>query len=221
MTESVEAFEKFRARWAGRKGPRSQLDQDLWVLHETQEKRGGYFVEFGACDGVTLSNTLLLEREYGWSGIVAEPNPRWHKALKANRKCEIDLRCVMAESGKTEPFIAAAAAELGGVKRTLADDANASARSMHVEILVPTISLNDLLREHKAPRVIDYLSCDTEGSEVEILSAFDWDAYDVRLVTVEHNRTAAQEQLRALLTSKGFEVKLEGISEWDLWAVKR
>ena len=110
MTESVEAFEKFRARWAGRPHPKAQLDQDLFVLFATQEKRGGYFVEFGACDGVTLSNTLLLERDYGWSGIVAEPNPRWHKALKANRKCEIDLRCVMAESGKTESFIAAAAA---------------------------------------------------------------------------------------------------------------
>ncbi len=46
----------------------AQLMQDLWVLYELQEKRNGYFVEFGACDGVSLSNTLLLEKTYAWQG---------------------------------------------------------------------------------------------------------------------------------------------------------
>ena len=74
----------------------AQLHQDLWVLHETRHKRNGYFVEFGATDGVNLSNTCLLEREFGWRGILAEPNPAWHAALRQNRKADIDLRCVAA-----------------------------------------------------------------------------------------------------------------------------
>ena len=224
MSADLASFEAFRARWRDSRGlraePKAQLDQDLFALFETREKRGGYFVEFGACDGVTLSNTLLLEREYGWSGIVSEPNPRWHKALKANRKCEIDVRCVMGRSGGTEPFRATAVAELAGAVRTMAVDANTPARDMHIIIDVPRISLNDLLRAHAAPRTIDLLSVDTEGSEVEILSAFDWDAYDVRIVTVEHNYTPAREQLRALLESKGFEIKFESKSDQDLWAVR-
>ncbi|GIT91759.1 hypothetical protein JANAI62_22160 [Jannaschia pagri] len=40
---------------------------------QTGFKRGGYFVEFGATDGVTLSNTWLLEMSFGWSGILADP----------------------------------------------------------------------------------------------------------------------------------------------------
>jgi FkbM family methyltransferase len=224
MSGDLASFEKFCARWRDpwghRAEPKAQLDQDLWVLFELQEKRDGYFVEFGACDGVVLSNSLLLERDYGWSGVVAEPNPRWHAALKSNRKCAIDLRGVMAKAG-SEPFDATAVAELGGFKRTLAVDANTLARNMSVEIEAPTVALNDLLREHRAPRTIDFLSADTEGSEVEILSAFDWDTYDVRLIAVEHNFTPAREQLRALLESKGYVIKFESRSAQDLWAVRR
>ena len=220
MDDERAKFDFFRRRWAGRTHPKAQLDQDLWALHETQEKRGGYFIEFGACDGMTLSNSLLLEREYGWSGLVAEPNPRWHAALKVNRKCAIDLRCVSGKSGETESFDATAIAELGGMTRTMPVDSNTLARSMHAKIKVPTVSLNDLLREHNAPRTIDYLSVDTEGSELEILTAFNWDAYDVRLVSVEHNQTPAREALATLLSGLGFQQRLESVSEWDSWWAK-
>lgn len=60
----------------------SQLGQDLWVLEQTNYKRGGYFVEFGATDGVMLSNTWLLEEEFGWTGLLAEPNPKFFAKLK-------------------------------------------------------------------------------------------------------------------------------------------
>ena len=63
----------------------AQMFQDLWALFETDMKRGGYFVEFGATDGREISNTYLLEKDYGWQGILAEPNPVWHDALRTNR----------------------------------------------------------------------------------------------------------------------------------------
>ncbi len=72
----------------------SQLKQDLFVLSATDFKTGGYFVEFGATDGVTLSNSLMLERCYGWRGILAEPAKCWQAALRQNRTVAIDDRCV-------------------------------------------------------------------------------------------------------------------------------
>ena len=61
---------------------RAQLKQDIFVLLETGFKRDGYFVEFGATNGVDLSNSWLLEKAFGWTGILAEPARIWHDDLK-------------------------------------------------------------------------------------------------------------------------------------------
>src|SRR5689334_17383054 len=54
---------------------RSQHGEDLLVAAHFGEKRGGYFVEVGALDGVTFSNTYLLEIDYGWTGVLIEADP--------------------------------------------------------------------------------------------------------------------------------------------------
>ena len=54
---------------------KAQLKQDLFVLATLNFKRNGYFVEFGATSGVDISNTCLLEFDFGWRGILAEQQP--------------------------------------------------------------------------------------------------------------------------------------------------
>lgn len=61
-----------------------QLFQDL-LVHFFIDKKEGTFIEFGACDGITLSNTLYLEKKLNWTGILAEPAKKWAKDLKKNR----------------------------------------------------------------------------------------------------------------------------------------
>ncbi|WP_136658126.1 FkbM family methyltransferase [Nitratireductor sp. XY-223] len=199
----------------------SQNLQDLFVLTELDMMRGGYFVEFGAADGIVNSNTYLLETQYGWNGLVAEPARCWHDALPENRKCSIDLRCLWHTSGQELEFSEADNGEISTISQFQDADKNAADRKNAVRYQVETVSLDDLLAQHKAPRRIDYLSIDTEGSEFEILNAFDFDRYDIRVITCEHNFTPQRDKILALLSSKGYTRKFREISAMDDWYVRR
>lgn len=193
--------------------------QDLYVTYKLGGKKGGFFVEFGAADGVFLSNTYYLEKCLDWDGILAEPLPEWNRKLLQNRDASIDNRCVWRESGKILEFRAARAyPELSSLKGFGENDSYAQARMVDSEIIpVETISLNDLLTEYDAPHTIDYLSIDTEGSEYEILSAFDFERFNVRVITVEHNFTGTRETIQRLLQSHGFVREFEIFSKNDDW----
>lgn len=198
----------------------AQILQDLWVTFETDGARNGFFVEFGATNGRTNSNTCLLEQAFGWTGILAEPNPVWHEHLRDNRTCRIEHRCVAARSGETIDFLVTDNPELSTIATYAANDHFAPVRSVAPRIVVETLSLNDLLAEHEAPRRIDYMSVDTEGSEFEILRAFDFSRYDVRLFSIEHNNTSQEDRLDALMIANGYTRKFPEFSQWDAWYVK-
>lgn len=201
---------------------RSQLRQDLFVLSErVHERKGGYFVEFGATNGIDLSNTYLLETEFSWTGILAEPARVWEKQLKTNRPdASIETLCVWKDSNSTLTFNETNVPELSTVNSFSDKDLHGNTRSAGKRYEVQTISLSDLLRKHGAPKFIDYLSIDTEGSEFEILNAFDFKEFSIGIITVEHNYTPQRELIFALLTSHGYKRKYEEISQWDDWYVK-
>jgi FkbM family methyltransferase len=198
----------------------AQLFQDLFVLFTLGEKRDGYFVEFGAADGLRDSNSALLEREYGWHGILAEPSPHWSEALGRNRTCELDLRCVWNSTGEKLRFSQTCDRLLSTISSFRKSDRHDRSDSSNHE--VETISLHDLLRQHKAPREIDYLSVDTEGSELQILRALDFRRWRFKVITVEHNfvqekRTA----ICALLNDRGYRRVFSEFSGFDDWYVVR
>ena len=205
---------------------KSQLGQDLFVLDELGLKQQGYFVEFGATNGVDISNTWLLEKLFNWDGIVAEPSSYWHKDLHAYRDCHIETDCVWSKSGETLIFneVSAEKANYGPELSTIdafsSVDVHAETRQSGKKYQVNTISLNDLLVKYNAPTTIDYLSIDTEGSEFEILSNFDYDKYDVKIITCEHNYTPMREEIFNFLTSKNYKRKFEHLSKWDDWYIK-
>jgi FkbM family methyltransferase len=199
---------------------RGQLLQDLWVAFETGERQGGYFVEFGATDGVKFSNTYYLETKLGWTGVLAEPARLWHESLRQNRRCAIDTRCVWTETGHRVVFNEAKIPAHSTIDIYSGADNLADTRLDGEKYEVETISLNDLLEEAKAPRKIDYLSIDTEGSEFDILAAFDFRAHDIQLITVEHNYTPKRDDLHRLLSAKGYTRKFPNLSHVDDWYSK-
>lgn len=198
---------------------KSQLHQDTFALIVNGFKRNGFFVEFGATNGFELSNTHLLEHEYGWTGILAEPATMWHSHLHKNRSCFIEEDCVWSATGETLSFDMVDSGELSTISSFSKTDGHGKSRQNKTTYEVATISLADLLEKYSAPKVIDYISIDTEGSEYEILKNFDFDTYQFNLITVEHNYTPTRDKLLKLLTKNGYRRVFEHLSKWDDWYV--
>ena len=194
---------------------RSQIGQDLFVQATLNFKQDGYFVEFGATNGVDLSNSFMLEKSFGWNGILAEPAMFWHDALKKNRECNIDTACVWRVSNSSLEFNEVNAAAHSTLNSFSDGDCHASLRKKGRKYKVETISLVDLLDKHRAPADIDYLSLDTEGSEFEILNAFDFDKYRFKIITCEHNHTANRDKIYSLLSARGYQRTMESVSDFD------
>jgi FkbM family methyltransferase len=206
----------------------SQLFQDLFVSFIHRNKRHGTFLEFGATDGVEFSNSLMLERHFDWTGVLAEPSPQWHTQLFNNRKSTtIITDCIFSETGQELDFFVSDIGVLSTLEEFRDSDsrsipANTQARnSSGYSCKVKTISLNDVMETYFDGKPVDYMSVDTEGSELLILQGFDFEKYAPKVVTVEHNFTDSQEQLDALFSNNNYMRMFKGYTQFDAWYVLR
>jgi FkbM family methyltransferase len=185
----------------------SHIGQDAWVAECLQFKSDGFFLDFGAFDGETISNTYVLEKELGWRGICVEPNPRFYPNLCHSRKCISVNVALWPQSRELLRFVDAHG--LSTIEAYKDADANAGRRlqATHGVIEVETLNPTELLRRFNAPELIDFLSLDVEGAEYEVLSALDFRTYAIALMTVEHNHDLPrQDKIRAYLAQFGYEV---------------
>lgn len=202
------------------KKSRSQLRQDLMVASYLNYKKKGYFVEFGATNGKDLSNTYLLEKEFLWDGILAEPAKIWHREIKKNRSVNINFNCIYSKSNMQIPFIETKISELSTIIKFSKTDSHMFHRKNGKIYNTKSISLEDLLKKYKAPKNIDYLSIDTEGSEYEILKKFNFEKYNFKIITCEHNYNYNRKKIYKLLTKKGYVRRFANISKFDDWYFK-
>lgn len=199
-----------------------QLLQDAFVQWVLKGKKNGFFVEVGTGDGIFLSNTYALEKEFGWRGILAEPNKNFQKEIKRNRPDAILAPYAITDkSGEKLIFMDTYdAPELSTLKNYAHQDLHD--RSTFNEYEVETMTLNDLLSKYDAPSRVNYISIDTEGSEYTILKDFDFAKYTVDLFTVEHNYNAENlSKIDAVLLQNGYKRIFENISKFDAWYVKK
>ena len=198
---------------------KSQLGQDLLGLSVSGLDEPGFFVEFGAADGVALSNSHILEKHFGWNGILCEPSTGWHEALKKNRSCTIDTRCVYSVSGEKISFSENYLGELSAITAFAEPNAKGVLKRTTSSYEVETVSLLDLLRSHDAPKFIEFLSIDTEGSEFEILEKFDFQSYRFGAICVEHNFADTRGKINKLLLANGYVQVYKDLSDFDDWYV--
>ena len=199
----------------------SQLQQDLLAQYiaSLTNSHNRFFVEFGASDGITYSNSYNLEKFFGWNGILAEPGKNWHEYLSKNRTSTLSKDCVWRATGELIKFAESKNGEYSTIRDFISRDSHFSEREDSKIYEVQTVSLDDLLLQHHAPKHINYMSIDTEGSEYEILSNFDISKYKIDLITIEHNFTSNRELIYEFMIKNGYIRILEKMSAWDDWYV--
>jgi hypothetical protein len=195
----------------------AQLLQDSWVTTIFGGKQGGFFVDLAAHEAIALSNTVALERDYGWSGICIEPN---HTPLRglAYRACTVVSAVVTNETGRRVSWDTSHDSAFAGV---VAKD---TALQPHEEDgvveykQVGSVSLGKILKDMQAPATIDYLSLDIEGSEHIVLESFPWaggerDGYSVLVITIEHPDLCS----RSVLRREGFHFLSSLEAQDEIW----
>ena len=179
---------------------------DFWAL-EKSYYRSGFFVDIGASDGVTASNTYLLEKFYKWQGICIDPNPVTLKSMCGARDTIVSDLCVYKESGKILPFkYLGDQSEFYGWNLRSGIDGLVS-KHMPVKMndhKVFTITLTDLLELYNAPNKIDYISIDVEGSEIEVLTGLDFSKYDVKMFSIEYENEENRAKINSIMSSNNY-----------------
>ena len=164
----------------------------VYALNELDEKmlkylnfNNGFFIEAGANDGISQSNTCLYEKEYGWNGLLIEPNLLKCLQCKNNRPNSIVENYALVSRNYEYDFIDGDFGHEdynGSLMAMVLDEGDwcddvmknsQKNRKENTNILkVPAITLDKLLKKHNIKK-IDFFSLDVEGYEISVLNGFD------------------------------------------------
>lgn len=186
----------------------SQAGQDRIIAALLKQKRGGTFLDIGAYDGVTGSNTLYFERSLGWTGVLVEPVATQRSKAEATRQSPTLPYAISDRAGQAT-FIAVEAGftQMSGLEETYDEQLLARVRSdpRHQENtqMVETRTIADVFGEAGMDGA-DFVSLDIEGGELAALSVFPFADIRVEFWAIENNTGSGE--IAALMRDKGYEL---------------
>jgi hypothetical protein len=217
---------------AGADGTFSQNYQDVWVAafakHNGWEK--GFFLDLGAYHGTECSNSALLEKTLGWSGICVEPEPVGFE----DRSCALVSRALSNVSDTPIKFYGHGQIKHIGFRpwEDSPDDEGVDVNTITVAEMFDCLqgqatnaaNCNRIAGAAKIPNFIHFVSLDVEGQEANVLTGFPWDKYQVGAWVVEQTTDQsrppdAQERTRDILRAHGYmkaPVESPGVDEYWL-----
>ena len=175
----------------------SQYGQDKIVYDLFfKNKKNGTFVEIGASGA---SNCYFFEKNMGWRGLAIDGYKKLYEDIKKNRNCTV-LHKILSDKEENDEFIEVKGyghlysgliskmpeAQKLRIQRVLTKEDNKKENFGAKIKKVNTEKLSNVLDEFNLTH-IDYLSIDTEGSEIEILSTVDFDKVNIDVISVEDN----------------------------------
>ncbi len=171
--------------------------------------KGGYFLDIGGSDPVSLSNTYAMEKELGWSGLCVDPRRGLADKYQKLRNCSFENSAIFTHTGTT---LFSDLGSHGGVNDSKITDKVSEDQTKIYE--VSCITFVDLYEKYKIPNLIHYMSLDVEGAELLLLESFPFSQKKVLTMSVEHNNHLGDSQrikatkILELMYNKGFELHL-------------
>ncbi|MDD5762452.1 MAG: FkbM family methyltransferase [bacterium] len=177
----------------------------VWEFFGCAEE--GIFVEVGANDPKSLSQTWFLEK-MGWRGVLVEPLPDLAEGLRRERRNSMVFEVAVSAPGKTGE----ADFHVAGAFSSLAQNVKDNAVDYGTVLRVKVVTLDSVLEEAKI-RKVDFLSVDTEGTEVDVFRGFDIGRYRPALILVE-DAVFGLKLHRHLKSSRYRLVRRTGFNNW-------
>lgn len=161
----------------------SQSGEQAVILAHCGEP--GVFLDIGANDGVTFSNTRALV-DLGWSGVYVEPGTAALAKFRQNLPDARAYQVAVSDADGTASFHESDEASRHMLSSLVDEQKKKWSYFGFATFEVETVTVETLLKRTGLTR-IDFLSIDAEGSDLVIFRQFDLSALGVRLVCVEHN----------------------------------
>ena len=176
-----------------------------------------FFIEAGANDGLSQSNTALYEFDYGWKGLLVEPNFKKYLDCKKIRKNSIVENYALVSSNYTQKTIKGDFNNQDYENSLMAmviddgdyqDDILLYCKNEKIKnnqiVEVPAITINDLLDKHKISK-IDFFSLDVEGYEMSVLNGMDFSNVRPKYFLIETaNRPEYQKIVRQYMKDENY-----------------
>jgi FkbM family methyltransferase len=194
------------------------IDLHIKSIFENSLKcQNSFFVDVGANDGITGSNTLLLEKN-GWKGLLVEPNLKLKEQLLKIRTSPLET-CAISNDEEVSFNTVSGPDNLHGLSRIDSSEKFVDHVKKHggsVETTsVPATTLNKLFEKHSVPTDLPFLSIDVEGHELTVLNTLDFSKYNPRLIIVEDNSKGKDRIVHDFLNNHNYRlVKRVGVNEF-------
>jgi len=165
----------------------SQEGEDQILRRIFERQACGFYVDIGAHHPKRFSNTYLFYRK-GWTGINVDAMPGSMQAFKKVRPRDINLEFgVGTKEGELDYYVFNELA-LNGFSKDLSEERHASESDYKiVEVVKVKIKpLSKILEEYLSiEQIIDFMSIDAEGLDLDVLQSNDWQRYRPKLILVE------------------------------------
>ena len=187
----------------------------LFGLDEKLEKylfqRNSFFIEAGANDGFSQSNTYYLERFKGWRGILIEAIPElFDKCVKERTRSRVFNNALVSSDYRDSHLTLnyanlmtvaeGAMSNKGEVEAHLKEGLRVQPGTRTYQVQVPVRTLTSILEECGVDQ-IDFFSLDVEGFEVQVLRGLDFERFRPTYILVEALNDLAKVEIDSFLSS--------------------